>query len=810
VLFRKRQASPSGGRRRRIRKPRLLALVFVLLVLSGASFTYGLVSAIASELPALDPSRLQNEEVNGYIYASNGESVLSVLRGAESRVLVGPAGIAPIMKHAVVATEDRRFYEHRGIDIRGIARAAWSDVRQQRTAQGGSTITQQFVKNALVTQRKTIARKLREATLSWQLEQRWPKERILTAYLNTIYFGNGAYGVQQAALAYFHHGAARLTLPEAALLAGIPADPTRFDPVTHPAEAKGRRAVVLGLLRDQGFVTEGEYRAALAAPMPKPGKVRLPGTQGPAPYFVNYVKQQLVDRYGSAKVFGGGLRVVSTIDLELQRLARGAIQKWLTTDEGPQAALVAVRPSDGAVMAMFGGNNFHESQFNLAVQATRQPGSAFKPFVLSAALEQGIAPSTTFESKPTTISLGDKVWSVSNYEDEYLGTIDLEDATVHSDNAVYAQLTQLVGPRAVAQQAHKLGVRSELDDYFAIGLGAEAVNPLEMARAYASFANDGRRVDGAVFGDRPRAVVKVTGRNADDVNRPRVRQAISANTARIVTQYLQEVVERGTGKRAELGRWPAAGKTGTTENYGDAWFVGYTKDLAVAVWVGYPDTLKPMLTDYHGSAVAGGTFPALIWKSFMEKALPYMKAEPEAFPLPLYPYASPKRVVMRNGKWGLDNGFCRSTFTVFYFEGKGPQREADCKQNEVEVPQVVGASLAEAQSRLAAQPLESTLVYKPARAGQRLGVVLDQFPRRGSLSSYDTVTLVLAKSLHGRVPKVVGLTLEQARTELVRKGLRVAVASSPYGRKGEVQAQEPPGGVAAAPGMRVKLVVARG
>jgi penicillin-binding protein 1A len=817
VPFRKRQASPRGpdeprDRRRRIRKPRLLALLAALVVLSGASFTYGLVSAIASELPALDPTRLQDEEVNGYIYDSNTRSprVLAVLRGSESRALVGPDAIAPIMKHAVVATEDRRFYEHRGIDIRGIARAGWADIRHQRTAQGGSTITQQFVKNALVTQRKTIARKLREAALSWQLEQRWPKERILTAYLNTIYFGNGAYGVQQAALTYFHHGAAKLTLPEAALLAGIPADPTRFDPVTHPQQARRRRAVVLGLLRDQGFIAEREYAAARTAPLPKPSSVRLPGTQGPAPYFVNYVKQQLVDKYGSGKVFGGGLRVTTTIDLELQRLAREAIQKWLTTEDGPQAALVAVRPSDGAVLAMFGGNNFRESQFNLAVQATRQPGSSFKPFVLSAALEQGIAPSTTFRSEPTTISLGDKVWSVANYEDEYLGTIDLEDATIHSDNAVYAQLTRLVGPRAVASQAHKLGVRSPLDDYFAIGLGAEAVNPLEMARAYATFANDGRRIDGGVFGDRPRAIVRVSGRSVGDVNRPRPKPAVSPNTARIVTRYLEEVVTQGTGKRAYLGRWPAAGKTGTTENYGDAWFVGYTKDLAVAVWVGYPDTLKPMLTDFQGGPVAGGSYPALIWKSFMEKALPYTQAEPEAFPSPVFPYASPKRVVMRNGKWGLDNGYCSESFTVLYFEGKGPQKEADCKQNEVEVPQVVGASLAEAQARLAAQPLESALVYKPARPGQRLGVVLDQFPRRGSLSSYDTVTLVLAKSLHGSVPRVVGLSLADARDLLRRRGLEVGVAPSPYGRRGEVQAQEPAAGVAAAPGMRVKLVVARG
>jgi len=732
-----------------------------------------------------------------------------VLRGSESRVVVDSEHISPLMKHAIVAIEDRRFYEHRGVDIRGIARAAWADVRHQGVVQGGSTITQQFVKNACVKTEKTIARKVREAAIAWQLEQRWEKERILTAYLNTIYFGNGAYGVQQAAIAYFGHGASKLTLPEAALLAGIPQDPSRFDPVGDPDESRRRRGLVLDEMLRQGYISEDEAQAANAAPLPRAEDVRLPGTQGPAPYFVNYVKQQLVARYGAKRVFGGGLRVRTTIDLRLQQFAREAIQKWLTEEDGPQAALVALRPQDGSVVAMFGGNNYRESQFNLAVQATRQPGSSFKPFVLASALEQGIAPSTTFESEPTVISLGDKLWSVSNYDHTYSGLIDLQEATVHSDNTVYAQLTQLVGPRSVARTAKRLGVQSPLNDNYSIALGAEEVNPLEMARAFATLANDGKRVDGALFGNRPRAILRVDGAPGPDANAPRPKPVVSETTARIVTSLLEEVVQRGTGVRAQLDDRPAAGKTGTTENYGDAWFVGYTPELVAAVWVGYPETLKPMLEEFNGEAVSGGTYPALIWKAFMERALPELADEPGAFEPPLLPYASPKDVVLRNGRLALDNGLCRASRQVMFFGTGGPTRVADCKENEVEVPSVIGATLSQARARLAAQPLRAELIYKPALPGQRVNVVLDQLPKEGALSAFDIVRLVLAKPENGTVPKVTGLDVEEAERKLERRKLKVVITPSPYGTPGEVQAQEPPGGVAAAPGMEVRLVVSQ-
>jgi penicillin-binding protein 1A len=720
-----------------------------------------------------------------------------VLRGSEARVIDTSQQIAPVMKHAIVDVEDKRFFEHRGVDIHGIVRAIWADLRNDKIVEGGSTITQQFVKNAYVKNERSIGRKLKEAALAWQLEQQWSKDRILTAYLNTIYFGNGAYGVEQAARVYFGHDAAKLTLPEAALIAGIPSDPTLFDPVTNPKAARQRRKTVLQAMLDAHDITYNEFRLANRTPLPKPEDVHLPGTQGPAQYFANYVKQLLVDRYGTARVFGGGLKVTTSIDLGLQKLARDAIAKWLT-GVGPSAALVAIDPRDGRILAMVGGDNYRESQFNLAVQGERQAGSAFKPFVLATALTQGVSPATTFESKPVTISLGNRNWYVHNYEGSNLGTIDLGTATAYSDNTVYAQLTQLVGPTNVATMARNLGITRHLDPYFAIGLGADPVSPLEMARAYSSIANGGFRIDSSIFGNHPRAILSINGQADKPVGVP----ALGANNAAIVDDLLTRVISEGTGTRAALpdGR-PEAGKTGTTENYGDAWFVGYTPQLAVAVWVGYPKGLQPMLTEFHGKPVAGGTFPALIWKSFMEKALPALHDDPESFPAPQTPSTEPRRLVLRDGIWQLDNGNCRDTVLVSYFDGSPSQRTANCKPNEVDVPNVVGDTYDEANVRLAAQPLTPVVVYKPAAPGQQVGVVVKQLPPRGRLSSYDKVTLVFAKPIHGLVPKVVGLPLAKARQKL----LRLKLVPTLRGTGTRVARQAPGWNVAAGRGLPVTL-----
>ena len=794
-------------RRRRVRKRRLAALVAVLVVAASLSFTFGLVRAVASEIPALDPAA-QRSDVDTVIYAANGRSVLAVLRGDESRVLVKTEDIAPIMRQAIVAVEDQRFYEHDGVDVRGIARALWQDVRQQSIVEGGSTITQQFVKNAYIRNEKTIARKVREAALAWQLEQSWTKDRILTAYLNTIYFGHGAYGIQQAARAYFKKGAKDLDLAESALLAGIPADPALYDPSVNPRNATLRRRHVLAMLLDQGKITPRQFDRADKAPLPTPEDIRLPGTRGDAPYFTNYVTDQLVAEYGAGKVFGGGLKVRTTIDLSLQLKAREAIESVLRNPDGPAGALVAIDPRSGEVKAMFGGRDFRESQFNLAAQAKRQPGSAFKPIVLAAAMSEGISPVTELESKPVSIDAGDRIWKVTNYDKTYLGRVSLSRALVSSDNSVYAQLTDLVGPKAIVRTAHTLGIRSRLAPYFSIGLGSVAVSPLEMARAYATIANEGRRVDGSVFANRPRVVQKVEFFRSSKVheNSPIPKQVMDESHAELLTDILEDVVRSGTGKRAAIYGREIAGKTGTTDNYGDAWFVGYTPELVVAVWVGYPDALRPMLTEFNGEEVAGGTLPALIWREFVEKV---PEDEDRWFDDPPYLGGINQWVVQRDGKWQLDNGYCRGARLVAYFSDERPDEEADCKPNEVSVPRVVGMTEAGAKATLAAKPLGAKVVYEPARPGALPGLVVRQDPRRGGLSAHDEVTVVVAKARFGVLPNFVGSSLADVQREARRLKVRLDAKIAP-GREGTVLRQRPEPGVAVAPGLRIRLVVGDG
>ncbi len=779
----------------------------VLFVAAGLSFTFGLVRAVASEIPALDPAA-QHSDIDTVVYAENGRSVLAVLRGDESRVLVTTEEIAPIMRQAIVSVEDQRFFEHDGIDVRGVARALWQDVRQQSIVEGGSTITQQFVKNAYIRNERTLARKVREAALAWQLEQRWSKDRILTAYLNTIYFGHGAYGIQQAARAYFKRSAEELGLAESALLAGIPADPALYDPAVNPRNATLRRRHVLSMMLEQGKINQRQFERADKAPLPTPEDIRLPGTQGPAPYFVNYVKDQLVAKYGAGRVFGGGLKVTTTIDLDLQLKARAAIEGVLRNPDGPAAALVAIEPQTGEVKAMFGGRNFRESQFNLAAQAKRQPGSAFKPIVLSAAMNEGISPVTELESKPVSIDAGDRIWKVTNYDKTYLGRVSLSRALVSSDNSVYAQLTDVVGPKAIVKTAHSLGIRSRLAPYFSIGLGSGAVSPLELARAYATLANEGRRVDGSEFENRPRVVRSVerirSGRI--DENAPIPTQVMEESHAELLTDILEDVVRSGTGKRAAIPGREIAGKTGTTDNYGDAWFVGYTPELVVAVWVGYADALRPMLTEFNGEPVAGGTLPAMIWKAFMEKV---DEDEDRSFDAPPYLGGVSQWVVRRASKWQLDNGYCRGSRLVAYFSGLGPDSEADCKPNEVSVPLVVGMTEAGAEATLAAQPLGAHVVYKPAKPGALPGLVVDQDPRRGGLSAHDDVTVVVAKAQYGLLPNFIGSSVADAQREAARVKIRLRARTAP-GREGTVLRQVPAPGVAVAPGLRVRLVVGDG
>jgi len=667
--------------RRRIRKLRLLVLASFLVAVAIAAFSFGLVLAVGEQLSGLDPSHQKRLQVDGYVYASNGHSILAILRGSQSRILDSGPQISPWLKQAIVAVEDKRFWQRRGLDLRSLLRAVWVDLRHGGGVQGGSTITQQFVKNALTGSQHSIVRKLKEAALAWQIDQRWSKDRILTDYLNTIYFGNGAYGAERAARTYFGVHASQLTLSEAALLAGIPEDPTLYDPVRHPAAARARRTLVLELMLQQGLIQRSQYRRAVREPLPKPENVRLPGVTGAAPYFGEYVKEQLVSRFGARRVYGGGLRVVTTINLALQKLAQQAVQKWLPSAAGPQASLVAIDPQTGAVLAMVGGRDFHHSQFNLAVQGDRQSGSSFKPFVLATALKEGIAPETTYKSGPVSIFIGNKFWHVHNFEDEDLGVIDLTKAIAVSDNTVFAQLTRDVGPVNVVRTAHEMGITRPLSGVFSIGLGTQAVSPLDMARAYGTFADGGYRIDSSIFGDSARVVQSISNASTGKivaVDRPVRREELSPDLDALLNQLLEGVVTGGTGQAAAIPGRVVAGKTGTTENYGDAWFVGYTPQLVTAVWVGYPQGLVPMTTQFHGSPVVGGTYPALIWKTFTQSALDALRAPPESFASPPYLPVAYRSVVYRNGQLELADGTCPDERSMVYFADRAPTHTADC------------------------------------------------------------------------------------------------------------------------------------
>ena len=636
--------------------------------------------------------------------------MLAVLRGDESRVLLKDIDdVSPIMRQAIVSVEDRRFYEHNGVDRAASCARSWQDIRSQAVVEGGSTITQQFVKNAYVRNQQTIARKVREAALAWQLEQRWPKDRILLAYLNTIYFGNGAYGIQQAARTYFGKGAGRLTLPEAALLAGLPADPSLYDPTQHPAAAHAaarttccRRCTTRGKITDAELATRDASAAAEAG-----GRPAARTRRGPGQYFVNYVKDQLIAKYGAGRVFGGGLKVTSTIDLELQETAHKAIESVLKRPGGPAAALVAIDPRTGAVRAMVGGSNFRESQFNLATQAERQPGSSFKPIVLATALRQGISPVTRFDSKPVDIDAGDRVWHVTNYEGDYLGRVDL----ARGDG-----LLRQLGLRPADEARRAEGDRQDR---------ARARDPQRARRvlldrprrrrrqparhdARLRDVREPRRARRRLADGRPAA-----GRRARRVRAARARRARTAGRqGRCSTparptcspRSSQSVVEQGTGARASsrTGRLPArpARPTTTATRGSSATRPSSPSPSGSATRT----SCKPMLTEFGGKPVAGGTLPALIWKAFMT-ARREQRAD-RAVPVDAVPPGPEKRIVWRGGRGKLDNGYCPGTRVVAYFAGRAARLDRGrATRTRCRCPLVVGRTVDVGASALASEPL---------------------------------------------------------------------------------------------------------
>jgi penicillin-binding protein 1A len=691
-------------RRPRLRKLRAALVLLGLSLLAFVSWIFGIMMAVTQDLPALENRAQYARAQNSVVYDSQGKLV-ATLTNNEGRILLPSDQIASTMKEAVVAIEDSRFYEHRGVDYRGIARAVYQDIAARSAQQGASTITQQFVKNALDAQGdRTIFQKLREAALAYHLERRWPKDKILTEYLNSTYFGEGGYGIEAAAQTYFgsrpeHEGcgegdacALQLRPHEAALLAGIIASPSTYSPRANPEIALDRRNLVLQRMAEQGYITPEEYERYSQEPLPTPAEITPPAERSEAPYFTSWLRQQLVDMYGPGQAFGGGLEVHSTLDLDLQRQVEGIVSSRVGGID-PTAAVVVLDNETAGVLAMVGGSDYESSPFNLATQGARQPGSAFKPFTLLAALEEGHSTSEVFASAEQKIPFEARVprkngdgtrvvheaFEVSNYEDSYLGSASIATATTYSDNAVYSQLGMAVGPGDVARTAEKLGITSDLstDTRYSVNGGKfepynpalilggleSGVTPLEMAHAFETIAQDGERVSGsmAAADGGVVAINKVTKQDGDDPNpggKPvdtgdgesgenevETEQVIDPAIAEETRSILATVVTSGTGTAASPSSGETVwGKTGTTDDNGDAWFCGANEAITTCVWVGHADGRVPMETDFGGSPVDGGTYPALIfadivnaWQRLAEARGEYEDEDEEVDPEALVP-----------------------------------------------------------------------------------------------------------------------------------------------------------------------------
>jgi penicillin-binding protein 1A len=645
-------------------KPRLkkLRILFVLLglgVLALVSMVFGMMTAVSQDLPAIYDFAQFKAAKNSEVFDATGEPI-GTLTSNQNKILLNSGQISPNVKNAVVSIEDARFYEHEGVDLQGIGRALVKDILSQSAEQGASTITEQFVKNALAAQgSRTIFEKFREAALAYRLERHWSKDKILTEYLNTIYFGEGAYGIEAAARTYFgkaHPGCGTPTVPcasvlepwEAATLAAIIASPSAYDPKVYPENALGRRNLVLEKMYEQGYITQTQLEEGTKQALPSPADIEPPRLDSKAPYFTSWLRQQLVERYGAAKTFFGGLKVKTTLDLRLQNAAEEAVNSYLGYLP-PTASVVVLDNKNAGVKAMVGGPNFETKPFNLATLGRRQPGSSIKPFELVTALEEGISPYTTYESAPQVFHFGkhgQETFEVHNDEGSYLGSCDIICATTYSDNSIYSQLALegLKGKtiedrtRSIAATIHKMGYSGAISTNPAMVLGGlkEGVSPLGWAYAYMTIANDGDRVSGTLApepGDSPVAYTKVTDQEGNTIkggdNDSLHEQAISESTATEAKSILETVVTSGTGVHANIGAPGQWGKTGTTENNGDAWFCGATEEVTACVWVGYADTTTPMTTLYNGGPVMGGTFPALIWASVIS-AWEGIKAEEAA------------------------------------------------------------------------------------------------------------------------------------------------------------------------------------
>jgi penicillin-binding protein 1A len=748
---------------------------------------FGLLATACQFQPLEDPG-LGDRGLTSVVYASDG-SVLAEWHAEEDRALVTYDELPRHLIDAVVAIEDERFWAHPGVDLQALARALIADLESGTIAQGGSTITQQYLKNVVLTPEVTLDRKLAEAALALRLEEGLSKEEILERYVNTVYLGDGAYGVGTAATHYFGRAARDLTLGEAALLAGLIQSPGSTDPYRNPDAALERRRVVLERMVRLGWVTEEEAKAADQESLQL--QPQRPGDVARFPYFTEEVKRQLLDdpalgetatdRYNA--LFRGGLRIYTTVDPLVQESAELAIAS-VTGEERPYAALAAVDPRTGHVLGLVGGRDFYDEEdpvarFNLATQGARQPGSSFKPFVLASALEQGLSLENVFEGGSSiTVQTDSGPWTVENYNNASFPSLTLLEATVFSVNVVYAQVIDLIGPEAVVEVAKAAGISSDLQPFHSIALGAQEVSPLDMASAYGTFAAEGIHVD-------PILVTAIETHDGVNIYAavPVVTEALSRDIAQTLTGALTEVVKRGTGQQARIGR-PMAGKTGTSQDHHDAWFVGYTPELAAAVWVGFPEgqiTMEPPNTPY---TITGGSWPAQIWSRFAAGALsgtPYgLLAEADI--------SGQVAVEVDLSTGFLAGPFCpREHVHRLQVPGDDAPNVICPVHNPSGVvavgsgvlPDVIGTDLGAAVAALNAAGFQVKVDYQDG-GSLSPGTVFGQNPSIGfPAQAGSTVRLAVAGPEPGSVvPSVVGFPLDHALSELAIIGVTVEVVEA--------------------------------
>ncbi len=781
----------------------LVVLVGVLLGVGGLVVWF----YTGVGLPSLASLNEYKAAQNSKVFAADG-TLLCELRGDEDREIIALEKMPDAIKKAVIAIEDTDFYQHKGVNWKAVVRALWANVVKGTVVQGGSTITQQYVKGAYVGPKRTLWRKIEEAHLAYQLEQKYSKNKILELYLNDIYFGRGCYGIFTAARKFYGKAPQDLTLAECAMLAGVIRSPSYYDPYTKPQEVLQRRTLVLQRMLKKDFITREEFDGAENEPMnlAPPNKVYVVRR---APYFCDYITEKVREKYGDQQAFRGGLRIYTTIDLHLQDIAEDTLRQELDPDDGPDAALACIDPRTGYIKAMVGGKNYAVSQFNVAADGHRQAGSSFKVFVLARALADSISPSQTYDaSSPKTLQIpGGGVWKVSNYDGHGSGTTTVRNATIHSINVVFAQLIMDVGPARVAEMAKSMGIQSPVEANPAIALGGlhVGVTPLEMASAYGTLANGGVH---AVA----RSISKVTDADGNIIEegKPETHSVLDPKVAAKANEILQEVVSGGTGTGARIGR-PQAGKTGTTEDHADAWFVGYTPDLVTAVWVGYPQGRISM------GGMTGGSLPATIWRVFMSAALEDVPPtafnkgeESEAAAAEVQPEDITVTLCDVTGLLAVSG--CPSTHSATFKRGEEPT--ASCTAHSAtatrRVPSVVGMSTSSATSALTQAGFDTSVVEQPST--QPAGTVISQAPAGGTtMNSGGVVTIFVSTGVpQSSVPGVVGMTEAAARTKLAAAGFSASVSYVGGTPPGIVTGQSPGAGAKIPAGSTVSLTVTSG